>query len=230
MDWPTFTATLVGAGVSIATSLVVFGATFYVTRKTHERDGDKEKAFAAYTGLLKTLHTANACLNIQRHIDECFSRAAENNVEVDNPAEIVTEIVAIDLGIEYVAAEESAFLLAIGEAQLLFDVLEFQQRVAAHETTLKRYNEMRLEFQQFVDSNADEVIEGEGTMVSLSFSAQSRSRASVKIGVLNNMIGTLIEQLERDGVSAKSLVQRYHDAANEHFGDMFPRIQISWDE
>lgn len=228
MEWATFLATLVGAGVSIATSLCVFGFTSWIEARRRADREKKAHAFQAFRGLQKLISIANDLTNVQRHLNEAFDEAREHGLEDAEPFVKVKPIIGAELALHALVAEEMFFLVdqkhshVMGEIELIF------HRALNVRAVVEQFNRMRLEFGQFLESRTKAVAALDGTRVAFELEGNDAKLADLRGGAMNNLLGQLMEHLDRDCVEAKRLAELFHDLAQTHFNDAFPKVKLEW--
>jgi hypothetical protein len=228
MEWSNLYSTLLGAGVSIATSLVVFGFTSWSETKRQRKMERKAEAFRAFCGFQKLLRAANSIANLKRHIDEAFQEAEEHGVLDGEPASKVRPVVSAEIDLQPVAAEEMFFLIEGKRSQMMGEIELIYHRSLNNIAASKAYSVMRLEFDRFLESQTSSINDVEGAVVSFNMKGLHEAVAGLRVGMLNNMLGQLMENLESDVPEARRLCEAFLQAAKEQFGKDFPNVKLEW--
>ena len=111
MDWPAFISTIIGAGVSILTSLAVFGFTSWLEARRKKAEEKKRSAFLAFSGFQKLVRFVNEVKNIDLYIDKAFKDAVEVGLEEAEPFQKIQQLLGAKVAIEPVKIEEMFFLI-----------------------------------------------------------------------------------------------------------------------
>jgi hypothetical protein len=118
------------------------------------------------------------------------------------------------------------FLIEMKRAELIDDVLFCVRSAMASFTMMEAYNSYRAKLDDLIASNGDDTEFGEGTHLSTNLEGRARIQAELQVRRLNNILGQLVERLERDGPVIKRTLNEFHGAAKLHFGTLFPAFEV----
>ena len=228
MDWWAFVSTLVGAGVSIVTSLAVFGFTLWTESRKVKAETKTKDAFSAFRGFQKLVQIANDLTNTQRHIDEAFKEASEHGLEEADPYIKVNPLVGAKVVLEPPRIEEMFFLVDAKLTHVMGEIDLMYRRALNTEAVVEKFNTMKLEFGQFLEARTKKIEGLDGTRVAFELVGQDAKVAELRGGAMNNLLGQLLEHLEKDCSEAKRLAETFLKAAQEHFGPDFPKVKLEW--
>ncbi len=228
MDWPAFISTIVGAGVSICTSIAVFGFTSWTDGKKAVAREKKTNAFLAFRGFKKLVQITNYLTNTQLHIVNAFKDAHDNGLGDADPYIKLLPMVSAKEGLEPLSTEEMYFLVEGKLSQVISEIDLIYRRALNIEAVLEQFNKMKSEFQTFMEGKASTIEHVEGTRVAFELIGNDGKFANLKGAAMNNLIGHMVEYLERDCVEAKRISQEFLEAAQAHFGADFPSVKIEW--
>lgn len=227
MVWDTLIPTLVGGAISAVTAVCMFFVAKQDEHRRREKEVRIEAATNAYVGFSKLLATANSIENLARHIDSQFEEANEQVRSVPDTAALIKPIIGARAKIEFLSATETAFLLK-KNAELLSRIWEIQQRAESNDRVLETYNDLRTNFDSFLEERATDLSDLEGSVLSAKLQGRDGKVAKLRLAKLNTTIVPLIDALEEDRVTVKTVVNDYLDAARAYFGDDFPAKKIEW--
>ena len=229
MDWPAFISTIIGAGVSILTSLAVFGFTSWLEARRKKAEEKKRSAFLAFSGFQKLVRFVNEVKNIDLYIDKAFKDAVEVGLEEAEPFQKIQQLLGAKVAIEPVKIEEMFFLIDLKLSHVMAEIDIMYRRVLNTEAVVAQFNSMKLEFSNFVEVKMQRIQPGEGTRVAFDLIGNDAKLAQLKGGAMNNLIGQLLEHLERDCIEAKRLAEVFLNAAQTYFDVDFPKVKITWE-
>lgn len=224
--WVPFGAALLGGLCSLAGSLVAIRLSNEHQKEKEIADEKKNGAAAAYGAFHKLSYALNTVENLDRQISEFFKAAALDGKSDYEPWAKVTEIVGSDHQELEITAEETAFLIEAGRAELLNDVHVIQHRVWNISASARKYNEIRSELLKFLEESHDDEGEVSGTTVSATFSGKERFIATSRESRIQNLLGQIMHNIEIDKVEIWRVLQQFKIAAENHFGDYFPKFKF----
>ena len=146
MDWSAFTSTLVGAGVSIGTSIAVFGFTSWTDGKKAVAREKKTNAFLAFRGFQKLVHITNDLTNTQLHINNAFKDAHDNGLGDADPYIKLLPMVSAKVGLEPLSIEEMYFLVEGKLSHVISEIDLIYRRALNTEAVIEQFNKMKLNF------------------------------------------------------------------------------------
>jgi hypothetical protein len=229
MDLAAFTSTMIGAAVSILTSLAVFGFTSWTEgRKSKLRD-KRSSAFAAFQGFQKLVHITNELSNTKRHIDEAFKYADENGLGDADPFAKIQPMVGAKAVIEPVRVEEMYFLVEAKLSHLMGEIDLIYRRALNTEAVVDQFNKMKLELGSFLEARMASFEPGEGTRAVFELVGNDAKLAHLRGAAMNNLIGQMLEHLEKDFPESKRLSETFLQVAQKHFGTDFPQVKLEWE-
>lgn len=229
MEWASFFSTIVGAGVSIVTSLVVFGFTSWSETKKAETIQRQKGAFLAFNGFQKLVQISNDLANTKLHIDKAFKEADVLGLGDLDPFEKVQQLVRARVPLEPLSIDEMYFLVESKHSEMLAKIDLIYRRTLNVEAVIDQFNAMKTEYSNFIEAKADSIVPGEGTHASIELTVAGARLAHLKGGAMNNLIGQLLEYLERDCADSKRVAESFLTVCQEHFGMDFPRVKITWE-
>ncbi|WP_170458647.1 hypothetical protein [Ruegeria arenilitoris] len=228
MNWATLIPTLVGAGISVLTTAVMFVLNQKVQNKKELQRKEAEAALNAYVGLQKLMNTANYLFMLNKHLATEFAEAQGAGNAEEEPALIVREFVGAPAEIQRVTPKDSAFLNSNSGFQLVAEIWQIESRAQNSEAAASTFNDVKREFSQFLHSIEDGIEIADSARLRFQLEGDDARRASVFIGQLNSLVGTLVHHLEEDTREVKRIVNEYVAAASMKFGDRFPLQSVEW--
>ena len=228
MDWSSLIPTLVGAGLSILTTAIVFTLTQNASRNRDKAEFKREAAQNAYVGLQKLMCTANCILGLKKHFDAEFESAREQGLETEEPAHIIRQVVGDSGTVEAVTAVESSFLAELKQFELISNIWQIESRARSSIKSADSINILKKEYDDFLMAVGAHARLHEGAVANIQLEGDNARVAHMHISKLNSVIGPLLQHLEEDSESVKVVVNDYVKAAKEHFGDKFPMTDVKW--
>ena len=224
--WVPLGATLLGGILSLGGSLLAMRAQNRHAQKTRDDAAMCEGAERAYAAFMKLMASYNTATNLKRHIDGMFDLAAESGDQDLEPWAKVMVGVGFDSRIETIDPSDTMFLISAGNAGLINEIHNIQARIASLHASMKTYNKLREQMQNFVLANSDSTDVGEGTRASSYMSARAAEQARLKADQLNNLLGQVMENLEVDCDTSWDVIVRFKDASAEYFGAKYPTFNV----
>ena len=224
--WVPLVAAIVGGALSLLGSFFALWLANKHSVKQEEEADKKRGAELAYGAFHKLLEAHNSAANLQRQIHEMFENADNTEGGELEPWAKVMELVGSDRVVQAVTPNETAFLIGTGRAELLNNVHLIDRRLMNIEACSVKYNEQRAEFWVFAEKNLSETEIGEGTRIAAEFEGNAGRMADARVMRLNNLLGQLMEFLERDVNEAWSIIEQFHAAATLHFGTHYPKFNL----
>ncbi len=214
-------STLLGGGVSLATSYFLAKSARSFDLKEKQKTQLEQRAFYAQKAIIKLFELGNSSISIKMHIDEQFDEADAAGDSGLEPVQKVQEIVSGNIKLETLLPEEIAFLLHTNESDLLMEILVFEKRVISHQAVVSAYNKYRAELTELMSSG---LVSAQGKVATVELKGTDGILANVKISALNNLLGQFMEKLDRDSIDAISLLNRFSSVAKKTFGEHFPTL------
>ena len=224
----------IGTLLSVTLGGLISFTTAYLLQKRADKSAEEMRiqikqetnSFYAHQGFVKLLQYANSAYSLQRAINNQFDDAAEAGNASMEPVQKVQEILGAEANFESFLSEELVFLLHSKDAQLLGDLIVFEKRVLGHIQGIGNYNEKRAALFGIIEEGLVGISGESGTIISSELKGSQAIIASVQSAALNNLLGILMEQLERDVEDGKTLLNRYKDAAKEEYKELFPNLKL----
>ncbi|TMV05509.1 hypothetical protein FGK63_15795 [Ruegeria sediminis] len=224
--WVPLVSALAGGVLALLGS---FGATWQnnrAARKTRQEELEHERAERAYATFFKLLDAHNSAANLQLQINEMFDSAAESGAEEMEPWAKVMELVGAPDEIRTIEPSETSFLIAEKQADLLNEVHLIQRRIANIMASAAKYTEIRAEIHALLVSKMSEGELSEGTRISAAFEGTAKLHAEMLGMRANNLLGQIMEYLDKDVSASWETVGKFKTAASTRFGDKFPEFNI----
>ncbi|GEM_PF-6842846 len=220
-----FASALLGGLISTAASWLTTRQSIVANETTRQLEKREKEAFYAHQGLIKINQYANAAYSLKKMIDDQFDAANEAGHGDWLPVQKVRGTPKYDESFESFLSEEMVFLLKTKDSQMLGDMIVFEKRVVASLNNFHTYSEERIEWskklQKGVIGSSQEGIpslsaelEGEFAMI-----------ADAEAAFLTELLGGIMEMLDRDTKDGFSLLHRYNRAAKDEYGDLFPTLE-----
>lgn len=228
--WLSVVPTLVGGGISLVTSLSMFGLAQYIERRKRANEREREGGAAAFMGFWKLKTTAEMLVNLQREIGDAFSKASEKGLSGAEPCQIVRGMVGAPALIEFLEAKELMFLSKEKRSDLIAEADLVVHRARNIDASMRKYTELRESLQVFLEINSDRVGASVGAVSDFALSGKNAAIAKLKIDSLNEMLEQIGGMLKNDAVAAKKVALEYLGVAKKHFGTGFPSFQFDWVE
>jgi hypothetical protein len=221
MVWSEVFPILFGAGISLVSSLTMFGLATWYDQKKKSEEKHSERGTAAVIGLHKLMKTLDFIENMARHIDNEFSDMERNNGIAD-PSSLVRPIVGSRSNFEMVSASEMSFL-SESDGELVARIYEIQQRALNIDAIIGTYNELRLEHDRYLQQH---LVSIDGLEVTVELEGKDALVANMSIGRLNQLVAGLIELLDKDRVTIKSVVTDYLKEAQKVHPKQFSKAEL----
>lgn len=226
MDAGTLLAILLGAAISLASSLLIFGLGVWADRRKREQERRADAAVAAFRASMKLLDAYNELANIHHLMTEMFSDASKQGMDKLEPATIYKPIAGQQYQLEPILSDETSFLIRSGNTDLINDVFLAHRRASNIIQTIDTINNLRTNFTNHLMANSVETEIGEGTLVNTVLSGRNAKVAELMISQLNNLIGRVFEMLEVDEANTLAVAKKFVEAARTHFGEDFPKFKV----
>jgi hypothetical protein len=220
-------STLIGGILSLVGA---FGATVVANRhaaRAKVEESERLSAELAYGTIHKLLNGFNLASNLKRQIDEMFDAARDDGREKMEPWAKVTQITGGFENIELIHSSETRFLLDGSKASLMNEIHLVQLRLSSVMRSAQKYNDLRGEFQSFLEEHVTEAQLGSGNQMAGSIKGQMRVRAATSEGRLNSLLGQIMESLDQDTKRSWVALQDFRLAAIDRFGDKLPKFVLS---
>ena len=183
-------------------------------------------AFLAMQALVKLMQLANSAYSLKGTIDEQFDEAEESGHGDLLPVQKVKEIAGLETDFEFFLTEELAFLLHSEDADLLGELIVFEKRIISDNQAVAAYNKKRSELTDRLEAGAVAVDHAKGTVLSSELKGRDALLVDVRVGALQNLLGTIMERLDREVVDGRNLLNRLKDAARTEYGKLFPSLKF----
>jgi hypothetical protein len=227
--WWSVVPTLVGAGISLFTTVVMFSVARFLDRREKLSTSRKKSALDAFLAFDKLQRAAAITINLSNTIDDEYREAHARGIdESREPHEFVRSLVfASDTPIN-IEISECLFLAKGNNLEFFAEICTFLRRVRTTEALVLQFNLEKQRFHDFLES-LPHAVEG-NTAVSTTYglAGDDAKKAIPRVGRLNNILGMLIEGLEADKTTAKSLVEKYHKIAAVEFTTNWRVKSIAW--
>ncbi|MBR9843588.1 MAG: hypothetical protein GYB25_10525 [Rhodobacteraceae bacterium] len=224
--WVPLGSALLGGVLSLVGALVALHRSHKLELLRSEATEKKNAAEKAYSAFHKLHNVYETAANLSRQIDERFEQALRAGAGDLEPWAKVPAFVGSDYQEEAITPDETTFLIAAGNADLLNDIHIIQQRVWNITGSVKKYNELWEAMNSFFVENLDEGSIADGTRMSASFSGKLGFIASAKEHQLQNLLGQIMELLALDTDESLRVLLCYKAACENHFGDLFPKFNF----
>ncbi|MEP0963376.1 MAG: hypothetical protein ABJQ70_14120 [Roseobacter sp.] len=224
--WVPLASALGGGALALMGS---FGATWQSNRAAHkirQEEIERHGAERAYSAFFKLLDAHNSAANLQRQINEMFDDAAKSGALDMEPCSKVTELVGAANEVGAIEPHETSFLLTQKQAALVNEVHLTQKRIANIMASAAKYNEVRAEIHAFLVANLSEGELSEGTRISAAFEGKAGFHVDLLVRRANNLLGQIMEMLEKDVPNSWEVTGRFKTAAKERFGCRFPQFNL----
>jgi hypothetical protein len=228
-SWWNIVPSLVGGLMSAASAVGMFYLAQRTERKKREAEGRRKSAQAAFEGFWKLRAIAAGQINLNREITDQYIEARLSGAEDLLPANKVLGLLGAPNGYEHLAASEYLFLINQRKAELIAEIDLVVRRAMNNEVSTQKYNELRIDFEEFIVKNADLVVPHTGTRASVELKGIAGSIADIKISRLNNLLGQIEEHLDEDCKNSKKVVEDFLMAARAEFGEDFPKFKFKWE-
>ena len=227
-SWWNVVPTLVGGAISLATTYLMFNKTQSTEREKREKENKKRLALSAFNGFRKLLEVSNGLENIKLHIDEGFEAAEKNGgLDLDPYIKILPFVGARGIYKDLVS-EELFFLTKLKNSELISELDVIIRRARNNEVVIEKYSELRQDINSFLETRIGTDTSADGTLVSGTIATSDKVVLDLRGGLLNNVLGTLMEHLEADCVKARKICSEYLEAAQAEYQDDFPKIKLEW--
>ncbi|UWP93157.1 hypothetical protein K3X13_04765 [Aliiroseovarius crassostreae] len=220
-------ATLLGAGISTATALIVFTLNQKSERKKRDEERKRLEAGNAISGHIKLTQWANLLANIQSHIDRFYEEASQDDLQVYEPYQIVGPTAGLFLEPERLKAEEFAFLISEKESELISNMLLVEARASNTHHLLNEYSKQRLAFEEWLENLPGFKRELVGRISKESIPIEHKTNWDLRIAQLNVILGNIIENIEDDILLAENTTNEFARIAHHRFDDHFPEITLN---
>jgi hypothetical protein len=227
MEWEKVIPVLVGGGISLLTTVVMFGVAQWVERRKRKTEKRAKDAFLAFTGFRKLVWALNEVENIRVQIDLAFKDDLNDHRPGAEPFEKVQPMLAAQSQVVSLSADELFFLAKRKQSSLISNIDLIVDRVRTDRMVLDKYSELRMELNKFMEDRVHpEGKNGDGPQ-RYELSAKDRVIFDSQAGSLNIMLSRLIEFVERDCSEGRQICDEYLTAAKSEFGEEFPAFTIS---
>ena len=217
MDWETIVPNFVGGAITAGTAAALFFVARLMDRSTKAAERHKADGRRALNAIQKFSATAQEILNINQILGRQFQDAQSELAVSREPAEIVTRFVRPFRQVEKVTIEEVAFLFP-KSAQLYQDIRIIQENQEFNLIRVAQFNEERKELEAY-RMNVGFILDAEGVGPNLSRRVAYQRQYETRVDVLNALLSSLIESLEKDAKKVFPVAERLVAAAKEEFGD-----------
>lgn len=217
---------LVGGAISTIASWVVTSQSLKAQRRLRESENRELLASMAKQAMVKLMMLGSVPLSLKDAVDAQFASADEEGLSHLLPVHKIQEFVAVDVDIDRINPKEVSFLLHGSDAPLLGDIMIFEQRVGSILQVVLTYNAKRNELAEMLEKGALSTGGEAGNVLSTELCGADALLANVKTAALNNLIGEIVERLDRDAKDGLSLLKRFQSAARAEFGALFPELNV----
>ena len=193
-----------------------------------EQENRKRAAMAAFNGFRKLLEVSNGMENIRLHINEGFDSADKMGASELEPFIKIMPFVGASGIYNDLIVDEIFFLTRTKSSDLISEIDLVVRRARNNEIVISKYSELRQEMNSLLEAHVGPEFSLNGTLASTTVDARAKMIIDLKGSVLNNVLGTLMDHLERDCDSSRSVCARYLEAAKTEYKDDFPKFQLEW--
>ena len=226
-SWLSVVPTVVGGGISLVTTMMVFGLGQWVERRKKAKEKKKQESVSAFSGFWKLKALAEFLGNIDLELDEAFAQAGDD-VERLEPADIIKGFLSADENFSEFSIDELVFLHRQKRTQLIADIYLLLRRVRNIEAVVKKYTELRQKLEVILEERATKIEKTDAGHPELTLSERDASVVNLRRGNLNQILGGLHVLLERDVPESKLLTETYLELARKEFGGDFPDFKLEW--
>jgi hypothetical protein len=231
MEWSAFYSTLIGAGVSIVTSLIVFIATFWLenrrSMKQRQIETVEHLSVVAFSTTMKLVQIRAWLRAVRKGICECFEEANGTERENFEPGVKVQPLVGVPAAVEQFTPVELALALKSKDQGLLEKILEFQANYLVQFEMVGNFNDERSEYSKFVRDNAiaGEFIDGAAAKVVLP-SGLEHAKDAFEV-TLNQILGEIMSDLDLSITRSEETIVRFLSAIKSIKGIEAPIISFA---
>ena len=219
-----------GGAISLATTATLFLVNQFVENRKRLASKKEQLALDAYFGLTKILLAAEIIENFGRHIDAEFKRAqSEKRMHLETALN-VRQLAFAASQIEGLMPSETIFLIKGKQGDPASKCNLLIRRARNHQANLLTYNERHRDYKIFCENNADKAVSSDSIGLILDLAGKDHLVARSKVGIMNFVIGSVIDQIETDRKEFPILIENFVKVAPEEFGDSFPSNGVEWSE
>lgn len=226
-SWWSVVPTLVGGGISLATTFLMFGVAQSVDRSKRAKERKKEEAVTAFVGFWNLKALAEFLGNIDRELDEAFAQAGDEVVHLE-PSDIIKGFLSADEVFPEFSIKELMFLSRQKQTQMIADVDLLLKRARNVEATIKKYTALREGVEAMLEDRASKIVETDAGRSQATLSGRDAVVVNLRRGNLNQILGGLHVLLERDVPESKRLTETYLELARKEYGSDFPDFKLEW--
>ncbi|WP_333828937.1 hypothetical protein [Pararhodobacter sp.] len=222
MDWWSLVPTLLGASISLITTLVVLGLSQKWERERRKEEEKKLDCVKAIEGLHELLHIANYIHNIE-HRMSVELRGKENT----EPSDVIGTIILPHINTNAYSAEKWRFLATAKKPKLISDIWEVEMTYLNCLSHISDYNCKRMDYEKFlhVEGVTFEIEEG---MTIINVNDNKKAIADAKLASANIALWKIIKYADEERSKAQGVFDEAFEAAKSHFGDLIPMGGVDW--
>ncbi len=226
MEWKTVYAVLFGGLISLVASLLMFYITLRNERKKAEENERKKQAANAVSGYFKLLDLANLGANIDKIIDDAFIKTKNAGLKSDDAFNYVPASVGTFPSPNRLTADEIRFLLTKKFSSTISKVQDIEGKMLNNLAIWESYSHLKKDMEDWKMSQMGIVSQFDGIISQEQIPKELQAIYAIKSGQLNLILGSLMENLEKDIPASNEALLCYNKAARTCFGDLFPEIKI----
>lgn len=227
--WVPIASALLGGILALLASVIAIRMTYKKERVLREEEEKRHNAKRALVALNTLSLAYSRAADLQTHIHRQFDQAASEGMEGLEPWAKVCQMVMPNLAPLVLDAEDLLFLIADNKPDLFNDVQSIVRRVNSDIHSAHFYNELRHEMALHGEAASEEMKLGEGLVVSNAFSGKSAVVVQAREQQLNNLLGQIMEGLDKNVPRAFKAAQDFDEAAKGYYGENYPKISLDSD-
>jgi hypothetical protein len=226
-NWWTIVPTLVGAGISVLTTFIMFKVTQGVEQKKRDSDRRKKEIVGAFVTFWQLKALAEFLGNVDRQLDDAYAEVDDDVTNLE-PCDIIKGFLTADEVFPEFRIEDLVFLNRQKRTQVIADIDLLLRRARTVEATVKKYTELRQNLEGMLENLASTVEESETGRPLIAVPADAAAIINLRKGNLNQILAGLHELLEVDVPNSRMLTETFLDLARKEFGSEFPDFKLEW--
>lgn len=216
-DWSSLISTVVGGGVTLIASLVVFYISNRAEKGRREQERNVISANNARTGFIKLIRWANLVANIDKHLNNFFDEAKEERHWSEEAYRIVGPSAGTFTMPERLKAEEYSFLLSEEHSELLSEIQMVEERAININHLFEKYSTEFKEYNDWLHGLPGMHRELSGPIAKTEIPIAYKSQEDERGAQLNRLLAGIMEHLDDDMASAAEAATEFGKIAYEKF-------------